>query len=160
MNLGADLFSLSDPRAHKYAKPLPKAASWKMADELLVAVLSSSPAGSAGLAGDGVTFVDCKRRWRVCVAVVAMALRAQGPLPFHSLSHPKRKDFYDRAAEVAVKRPELFYLAAAGVVAAQFNVRIDDCDRKAIKNAVSRRAAAAKQLAILKACVPPSLMRT
>eukprot|EP00873_Tetraselmis_striata_P025334 jgi/Tetstr1/445598/TSEL_003404.t1 len=53
MNLGADLFSLSDPRAHKYAKPLPKAASWKMADELLVAVLSSSPAGSAGLAGDG-----------------------------------------------------------------------------------------------------------
>eukprot|EP00873_Tetraselmis_striata_P023511 jgi/Tetstr1/443775/TSEL_031763.t1 len=34
MNLGADLFSLSDPRAHKYAKPLPKAASWKMADEM------------------------------------------------------------------------------------------------------------------------------
>eukprot|EP00873_Tetraselmis_striata_P044723 jgi/Tetstr1/464987/TSEL_009718.t1 len=41
MNLGADLFSLSDPRAHKYAKPLPKAASWKMADELLVAVLTT-----------------------------------------------------------------------------------------------------------------------
>eukprot|EP00873_Tetraselmis_striata_P010212 jgi/Tetstr1/430476/TSEL_020284.t1 len=43
MNLGADLFSLSDPRAHKYAKALPKAASWKMADELLVAVLRVSP---------------------------------------------------------------------------------------------------------------------
>eukprot|EP00873_Tetraselmis_striata_P041576 jgi/Tetstr1/461840/TSEL_006919.t1 len=42
MNLGADLFSLSDPRAHKYAKPLPKAASWKMADELLVAVLNAA----------------------------------------------------------------------------------------------------------------------
>eukprot|EP00873_Tetraselmis_striata_P026795 jgi/Tetstr1/447059/TSEL_034497.t2 len=40
MNLGADLFSLSHPRAHKYAKPLPKAASWKMAEELLVAVLT------------------------------------------------------------------------------------------------------------------------
>eukprot|EP00873_Tetraselmis_striata_P018567 jgi/Tetstr1/438831/TSEL_027340.t1 len=53
MNLSADLFSLCDPRAHKYAKPLPKAASWKMADELVVVVLSSSPAGSAGLAGDG-----------------------------------------------------------------------------------------------------------
>eukprot|EP00873_Tetraselmis_striata_P007661 jgi/Tetstr1/427925/TSEL_018000.t1 len=77
------------------------------------------------------------------------------------LSHPERnKDFCDRIAEVTVKRPELFYLAAAGMVAAQFNVRIDDCDRKAIKNAVSRRAAAAKQLAILKANVPPSLMRT
>eukprot|EP00873_Tetraselmis_striata_P042638 jgi/Tetstr1/462902/TSEL_007850.t1 len=85
---------------------------------------------------------------------------SQGPLPFHSLSHPERKDFCDRAAEVAVKRPELFYLAAAGVVAAQFNVRIDDCERKAIKNAVSRRAADAKQLAILKAYVPPSLMRS
>eukprot|EP00873_Tetraselmis_striata_P022058 jgi/Tetstr1/442322/TSEL_030462.t1 len=85
---------------------------------------------------------------------------SQGPLPFHSLSHPERKDFCDRAAEVAVERPELFYLAAAGVVAAQFNVRIDDCDRKAIKNAVSRRAADAKQLAILKAYVPPSLMRS
>jgi len=60
-NLGADLISLCDPRAHKYAKPLPKAASWKMADELLVAVLSSSPAGSAGLAGDGVA--RTKPRW-------------------------------------------------------------------------------------------------
>eukprot|EP00873_Tetraselmis_striata_P038385 jgi/Tetstr1/458649/TSEL_045042.t1 len=47
----------------------------------------------------------------------------QFPLPFHSLSHPERKDFCDRAAEVAVKRPELLYLAAAGVVAAQFNVK-------------------------------------
>eukprot|EP00873_Tetraselmis_striata_P020529 jgi/Tetstr1/440793/TSEL_029100.t1 len=59
-------------------------------------------------------------------------------------------------------RPELLYLAAAGVVAAQFNVRIDDCDRKAIKNAVSRRVAAAKQLAIFKksieAYVRPSLL--
>jgi hypothetical protein len=59
---------------------------------------------------------------------------------------------------VAVKRQELLYLAAAGVVAARFNVRIDDCDRKAIKNAVSRRAAATKQLAILKAYVPPFLL--
>eukprot|EP00873_Tetraselmis_striata_P013525 jgi/Tetstr1/433789/TSEL_002415.t1 len=63
MNLGADLFSLSDPRAHKYAKPLPKAASWKMADELLVAVLSSSPAGSAGLAGDGAASCITMVRW-------------------------------------------------------------------------------------------------
>eukprot|EP00873_Tetraselmis_striata_P007609 jgi/Tetstr1/427873/TSEL_017950.t1 len=44
MNLGvADLFNLCDPHAHKYAKPMPKATSWKMADELLVAaVLSGS----------------------------------------------------------------------------------------------------------------------
>eukprot|EP00873_Tetraselmis_striata_P014259 jgi/Tetstr1/434523/TSEL_023615.t1 len=55
MNLGADLFSLSDPRAHKYAKPLPKAASWKMTDKLMVAVLSPfarvSPVGVAVPAG-------------------------------------------------------------------------------------------------------------
>eukprot|EP00873_Tetraselmis_striata_P008857 jgi/Tetstr1/429121/TSEL_019083.t1 len=82
----------------------------------------------------------------------------QGTLPFHSLSHPQRKDLCDRAAEVAVKRPELLYLAADEVVAAQFNVRIDDCDRNPIKNAVSRRAAAAKQPAIPKAHAPPSLL--
>eukprot|EP00873_Tetraselmis_striata_P005482 jgi/Tetstr1/425746/TSEL_016166.t1 len=52
MNLGADLFSLSDPRAHKYAKPLPKAASWKMADELLVAVLKRARK-AVSMAGDG-----------------------------------------------------------------------------------------------------------
>eukprot|EP00873_Tetraselmis_striata_P039028 jgi/Tetstr1/459292/TSEL_004691.t1 len=92
--------------------------------------------------------------WRLLVAP------PQCPDRNRCLSHPERKDFGDRIAEVTVKRPELFYLAAAGVVAAQFNVCIDDCDRKAIKNAVSRRAAAAKQLAILKANVPPSLMRT
>eukprot|EP00873_Tetraselmis_striata_P006348 jgi/Tetstr1/426612/TSEL_016889.t1 len=53
MNLGADLFSLSDPRAHKYAKPLPKAASWKMADELLVAVLISRQPLAAVPGGGG-----------------------------------------------------------------------------------------------------------
>eukprot|EP00873_Tetraselmis_striata_P027474 jgi/Tetstr1/447738/TSEL_035071.t1 len=49
------------PAAPMHPEPVPKAASWKMADELLVAVLSSSPAGSAGLAGDGAA--RTKTRW-------------------------------------------------------------------------------------------------
>lgn len=73
----------------------------------------------------------------------------RGKIKLTDLSQPQRKRFCDKSAEEAVNNPNLEYLACAQRVADTYGLQLCECDRTNIKNAISRRAAAARQLVSL-----------